>query len=732
MKSRTLKSFMFLFTVACLFSLLFLSASAADKTVGDFVFSVNGSTATLKEYKGNDTDVVIPSKVDSAKVTTIGNEAFWGNSSMKTVSIPSTVTVIGTAAFNECTSLKKVVLPSKLTTLGEAVFWYCTNLRQVFIPKTTTVIGDNAFTGCHESLTVYVVKGSFAESRMSAFREINMAYRYVTELKFTTASLKLEAGASKTLVYTYSPVNVYNSKVTYSSSNTAVATVDASGKVTAKGVGTATITCTAKDGSKVSAKCTVTVVPAKVTSFKATDVTLTGYTLSWAKSEGAAKYRVYRYNSSTKKYDTIKYTTATSLKVTDMKAGSYQYYKVLAYTTTGGKTYKAAISSAFKVYTAKPAKVAAITAKPARNYINLSWSAPKDATGYRVYLYNRETSKYTFLGSTAKTSYKVTDLLTNTKYTFMVRAYATVGSSTAYAAYSPLTDCTTRPEYVSGLSVKAGSVYTARLTLRWDKLDGVAGYQLCTYDEEKASWVSLAIISGADSTEYTVTELKAGTAYKFRVRAYADLDGEKHYGYYPTEYLTASTNDRPSDVNEAYTSFTEAFLTDKTSDGSFTLISIYETDSLTAENEEICRSVADALGIEKTVYSYIVDGAERKSGLSAGKLICDSESTVPPDASFVTDAAYEDDGNGTRLSFTLSPDALSEFIKLPDWNKVNEEYETFTLVSCTYGNAEVSSKFQNGHTDDITVTVPMTAVFTLDGEEYSFTQSYSLTHLFIR
>ena len=53
--------------------------------------------------------------------------------------------------------------------------------------------------------------------------------------------------------------NATNKNVTWWSNNKAVATVNSSGKVTAKGYGTATIYATAKDGSGVSGSCTVTV-----------------------------------------------------------------------------------------------------------------------------------------------------------------------------------------------------------------------------------------------------------------------------------------------------------------------------------------------------------------------------------------------------------------------------------------------------------------------------------------
>lgn len=67
--------------------------------------------------------------------------------------------------------------------------------------------------------------------------------------------------------YTFSPIisdNGATTTLTWLSSNTAVATIDANGTLTATGIGTATITCTAHNG--VTATCEVTVNPVDVSS----------------------------------------------------------------------------------------------------------------------------------------------------------------------------------------------------------------------------------------------------------------------------------------------------------------------------------------------------------------------------------------------------------------------------------------------------------------------------------
>lgn len=71
--------------------------------------------------------------------------------------------------------------------------------------------------------------------------------------------LKIEEGSSYAIKATVAPSNATNSSVKWVSSSPDVATVDDNGNVTAIKAGSTTITCTAVDGSGVSASCMVTV-----------------------------------------------------------------------------------------------------------------------------------------------------------------------------------------------------------------------------------------------------------------------------------------------------------------------------------------------------------------------------------------------------------------------------------------------------------------------------------------
>ena len=77
----------------------------------DFEYKVNSDgTATITDYYGEVTELVIPSTLDGYKVTEIGSYAFRDCSSLESITIPSSVTSIGDDAFCGC---------DKLTIYGE-------------------------------------------------------------------------------------------------------------------------------------------------------------------------------------------------------------------------------------------------------------------------------------------------------------------------------------------------------------------------------------------------------------------------------------------------------------------------------------------------------------------------------------------------------------------------------------------------------------------------------------
>ncbi len=99
---------------------------------------------------------------------------------------------------------------------------------------------------------------SSTEKGTQAAAEVKATALSATMTKSTT----MNVGATDKVKLTFAPTSVTNKRVVYTSSDESVATVDATGKVTAVKAGTATITATTTDGSKKSATVKVTVVKA--------------------------------------------------------------------------------------------------------------------------------------------------------------------------------------------------------------------------------------------------------------------------------------------------------------------------------------------------------------------------------------------------------------------------------------------------------------------------------------
>ena len=82
----------------------------------------------------------------------------------------------------------------------------------------------------------------------------------VSSVTLDNTSITVNAGSSKKLTATVLPEDTDNTGVTWTSSDTSIATVNIYGTVIGRSTGTVTITATAKDGSGKSASCEVTVV----------------------------------------------------------------------------------------------------------------------------------------------------------------------------------------------------------------------------------------------------------------------------------------------------------------------------------------------------------------------------------------------------------------------------------------------------------------------------------------
>ncbi len=89
-------------------------------------------------------------------MTSIGQYAFNGCSTLKSVKIPEGVTTIGRYAFDYCTKLTSIIIPNTIRDIEEAGFAHCDNLSYLTISNGVINIGNYAFSGCYSLVSVNI------------------------------------------------------------------------------------------------------------------------------------------------------------------------------------------------------------------------------------------------------------------------------------------------------------------------------------------------------------------------------------------------------------------------------------------------------------------------------------------------------------------------------------------------------------------------------------------------
>ena len=121
------------------------------------------------------------------------------------------------------------------------------------IPRGVTLTNNGSITGSGTIVVYGTLTGNSAENDVTVFSPV-----LVTSVTLDQKALSLTVDDTAQLTATVQPEDAYNKNVTWSSSDTSVATVDGDGLITAVAPGTTTITVTTEDGG-LTASCTVTV-----------------------------------------------------------------------------------------------------------------------------------------------------------------------------------------------------------------------------------------------------------------------------------------------------------------------------------------------------------------------------------------------------------------------------------------------------------------------------------------
>ena len=158
--------------------------------------SENSNLASIDKWAFGDCSALASIQIPN-KVTSIGESAFYGCSSLENILVAEgntvyhsngnclveiatktllvgcnnsviptdgSVTSIGDSAFSGCSSLTIVNIPEGVTSIGDTAFGDCSYLTSINIPNSVTSIGRKAFAGC-SSLTELTYGGSIEKAK---------------------------------------------------------------------------------------------------------------------------------------------------------------------------------------------------------------------------------------------------------------------------------------------------------------------------------------------------------------------------------------------------------------------------------------------------------------------------------------------------------------------------------------------------------------------------------------
>ena len=500
------------------------------------------------------TDITLGSKLKK-----IESQTFYGCTVLPSIVIPYNVTTIGDSAFVNCTKLTQITVPRNTTSIASNAFSYpkkmtmygpsdcyaetyasgkgikyvtqdihATSVSLDITEKTaehyddfqlTATIAPLNFTdavvwtssneevaavsdtGYVEICGVGTAVITVTAGNVKAVCKITVP-QLIDWIEFDEDEIELKAGQTYQLKPYISPSDATNKKLKYTSSDTKVAEVSASGLVTAKSEGEAKIRAAATDGSDEYAVCYVTVTgKAKVT----------GITLDRTSAE------VKRGEKLTLNV-TVSPSYASNKKVVWKSANT----KIATVDANGSVTAKAPGRTKITVTSAEnssyqesctvtvPYKITYKLNKGKNNASN-----PSTYYGKKVTLKNPSRKGYAFAGwyTDAKFKKKITSISNSAKSDYIL-----------YAKW-------TKVKVAKASLTSAKNSKSKQILLKYKKVSGAKGYEI-SYSTDK-KFKKAVTKKNTAKTSYTISKLKKGKIYYVRIRAYKmDSTGKKVYGKY--------------------------------------------------------------------------------------------------------------------------------------------------------------------------------------------------------
>lgn len=262
--------------------------------------------------------------------------------------------------------------------------------------------------------------------------------------------------------------------------------------------------------------------------------TSTSNKFAWNGAPDATGYEVYQGTSPSdphkKKIGDTKNTYFTN---SNKSTGTMYKYMVRAYSDASGKRVYGDYSDVFTTCTL-PANISKISASARGTSVTISWDKVSKATDYIVEHYVNGAWKQ--VGTTSSLSYKVNGITQNGVNKFRVKArrnYSGVYYNGGYTYVNA--EVTDIPSAVTG--IRSTSNTSTSNTITWNASKKAEGYEIYQWIGTNDSY---KLIGTTTSTKFTNSKKSSGTMYRYKVRAFNTVDGQRIEGAYSSELTTCT------------------------------------------------------------------------------------------------------------------------------------------------------------------------------------------------
>ncbi len=288
-------------------------------------------------------------------------DATWssGSSSIASVSdgkvtgVKSGDTTLTTSALGKSFSVPVSVasIGGTTITLSKTSYTYDGSAKK---PSVTVKFGSSTLTKDTDYIVSYSNNTNAGTATVTVTGKGDYDGSQKVNFTINKASQSLSAKAKKTTIVNGKTTTITASgkgDITYKSSNKKIATVNSSGKVTAKGPGKVAITVKAAGNSNyksASKEITIKVNPKAPSIKSAKNSKSKKATVKWKKVSGVTGYQIQYSTSksfSSKKSTTVKGASKVSKTLSKLKKGKTYYIRIRSYKTVSGTKYYSAWSS---------------------------------------------------------------------------------------------------------------------------------------------------------------------------------------------------------------------------------------------------------------------------------------------------------------------------------------------------------------------------------------------------